>query len=68
VRAGVLLIDPGGLDDEMACLVNDLRELGQTVVAGFLGILIGITCCAGDHARDLQHRTPSCIRRSRPTG
>jgi glyoxylase-like metal-dependent hydrolase (beta-lactamase superfamily II) len=34
-RAGVLLIDPGVLDDEMACLANDLRELGQPVVAGF---------------------------------
>jgi glyoxylase-like metal-dependent hydrolase (beta-lactamase superfamily II) len=34
-RAGVLLIDPGVLGDEMAALANDLRELGQTVVAGF---------------------------------
>jgi glyoxylase-like metal-dependent hydrolase (beta-lactamase superfamily II) len=34
-RAGVLLIDPGIQGDEMACLANDLRELGQTVVAGF---------------------------------
>ena len=34
-RAGVLLIDPGMLGDEMACLANDLRELGQPVVAGF---------------------------------
>ena len=34
-RAGVLLIDPGVHGDEMACLANDLRELGQTVVAGF---------------------------------
>lgn len=34
-RAGVLLIDPGVLDDEMAALANDLRELGQPVVAGF---------------------------------
>jgi glyoxylase-like metal-dependent hydrolase (beta-lactamase superfamily II) len=31
-RAGVLLIDPGVLGDEMAGLAN---ELGQTVVAGF---------------------------------
>jgi glyoxylase-like metal-dependent hydrolase (beta-lactamase superfamily II) len=31
----VLLIDPGVLGDEMACLANDLRELGQPVVAGF---------------------------------
>ncbi len=34
-RAGVLLIDPGITADEMACLANDLRELGQPVVAGF---------------------------------
>jgi glyoxylase-like metal-dependent hydrolase (beta-lactamase superfamily II) len=34
-RAGVLLIDPGIQGDEMADLANDLRELGQTVVAGF---------------------------------
>jgi glyoxylase-like metal-dependent hydrolase (beta-lactamase superfamily II) len=34
-RAGVLLIDPGITSDEMACLANDLRELGQPVVAGF---------------------------------
>jgi glyoxylase-like metal-dependent hydrolase (beta-lactamase superfamily II) len=34
-RAGVLLIDPGVHGDEMACLANDLRELGQPVVAGF---------------------------------
>ena len=34
-RAGVLLIDPGLTDDEMTCLANDLRELGQPVVAGF---------------------------------
>jgi glyoxylase-like metal-dependent hydrolase (beta-lactamase superfamily II) len=34
-RAGVLLIDPGVQGHEMACLANDLRELGQTVVAGF---------------------------------
>jgi glyoxylase-like metal-dependent hydrolase (beta-lactamase superfamily II) len=34
-RAGVLLIDPGITGGEMACLANDLRELGQTVVAGF---------------------------------
>ena len=33
--AGVLLIDPGVLGDEMGCLADDLRELGQTVVAGF---------------------------------
>jgi glyoxylase-like metal-dependent hydrolase (beta-lactamase superfamily II) len=31
----VLLIDPGILDDEIACLAGDLRELGQPVVAGF---------------------------------
>jgi glyoxylase-like metal-dependent hydrolase (beta-lactamase superfamily II) len=34
-RAGVLLIDAGIHGDEMACLANDLSELGQTVVAGF---------------------------------
>jgi len=34
-RAGVLLIDPGVRGDEMTCLANDLRELGQPVVAGF---------------------------------
>ena len=34
-RAGVLLIDPGITGDEMAGLANDLRELGQPVVAGF---------------------------------
>ena len=34
-RAGVLLIDPGILGHEMAALANDLRELGQPVVAGF---------------------------------
>ena len=34
-RAGVLLIDAGITDAEMACLANDLRELGQPVVAGF---------------------------------
>ncbi len=34
-RAGVLLIDPGVHGSEMACLANDLGELGQPVVAGF---------------------------------
>ena len=34
-RAGVLLVDPGVQGHEMACLANDLRELGQPVVAGF---------------------------------
>ena len=34
-RAGVLLIDPGVLGDEMTDLANDVRELGQPVVAGF---------------------------------
>jgi glyoxylase-like metal-dependent hydrolase (beta-lactamase superfamily II) len=34
-RAGVLLIDPGVQAREMACLANDLRELGQPVAAGF---------------------------------
>ncbi|AXB42585.1 MBL fold metallo-hydrolase [Amycolatopsis albispora] len=34
-RSGVLLIDAGIRGEEMACLANDLRELGQPVVAGF---------------------------------
>ena len=34
-RAGVLLIDPGVHGHEMAALAEDLRELGQLVVAGF---------------------------------
>ena len=34
-RAGVLVVDPGIQGSEMACLANDLRELGQPVVAGF---------------------------------
>ena len=34
-RAGVLVIDAGITGGEMACLANDLRELGQPVVAGF---------------------------------
>jgi glyoxylase-like metal-dependent hydrolase (beta-lactamase superfamily II) len=34
-RGGVLLIDAGITGSEMACLANDLRELGQPVVAGF---------------------------------
>lgn len=34
-RDGVLLIDPGLTDLEMRCLADDLRELGQAVVAGF---------------------------------
>jgi glyoxylase-like metal-dependent hydrolase (beta-lactamase superfamily II) len=34
-RAGVLLIDPGVLGGEMACLADDLSDAGQTVVAGF---------------------------------
>lgn len=34
-RAGVLLIDPGVREDELACLANDLSDLGQTVVVGF---------------------------------
>jgi glyoxylase-like metal-dependent hydrolase (beta-lactamase superfamily II) len=34
-RVGVLLVDPGVRGDEMACLANDLSELGQPVVAGF---------------------------------
>jgi glyoxylase-like metal-dependent hydrolase (beta-lactamase superfamily II) len=34
-RAGVLLVDPGIRGDEMACLANDLTDLGQPVAAGF---------------------------------
>jgi glyoxylase-like metal-dependent hydrolase (beta-lactamase superfamily II) len=34
-RAGVLLIDAGIYDSEMACLANDLSDSGPTVVAGF---------------------------------
>ncbi len=34
-KTGVLLIDPGIQDSEMTCLANDLRDLGQPVVAGF---------------------------------
>jgi glyoxylase-like metal-dependent hydrolase (beta-lactamase superfamily II) len=34
-RAGVLLIDPGVRGEELACLVTDLSDSGQTVVAGF---------------------------------
>lgn len=34
-RTGVLLIDPGITRDEMVDLATDLRELGQSVVAGF---------------------------------
>ncbi len=34
-ESGVLLVDAGITNDEMACLANDLRELGQSVVAGF---------------------------------
>ncbi|MFF5229655.1 MBL fold metallo-hydrolase [Dactylosporangium sp. NPDC000521] len=34
-RAGVLLIDPGVQDHELACLADDLSTSDQTVVAGF---------------------------------
>ncbi|MCG7524777.1 MBL fold metallo-hydrolase [Streptomyces sp. OfavH-34-F] len=34
-RTGVLLIDPGLTEAEMTCLADDLREAGQSVVAGF---------------------------------
>ncbi len=34
-RTGVLLVDPGLTRSEMACLADDLRELGLQVVAGF---------------------------------
>ena len=32
---GMLLIDPGIQDDEMVAIADDLRQLGQPVVAGF---------------------------------
>ncbi len=31
----VLLLDPGVQSHEMACLADDLSDVGQTVVAGF---------------------------------
>ena len=34
-RDGVLLIDAGVLDDELACIADDLASLGQRVAAGF---------------------------------
>jgi glyoxylase-like metal-dependent hydrolase (beta-lactamase superfamily II) len=34
-RNGVLVVDAGITGSEMACLASDLRDLGQTVVAGF---------------------------------
>ena len=34
-RDGVLLVDPGITAAEMSCLADDLRALGQPVVAGF---------------------------------
>lgn len=34
-RAGVLLVDPGITRGEMAAIADDVRELGQPVVAGF---------------------------------
>jgi glyoxylase-like metal-dependent hydrolase (beta-lactamase superfamily II) len=34
-RSGVLLIDAGITGGELACLADDLRELGQSVAAGF---------------------------------
>ncbi|WP_410655410.1 MBL fold metallo-hydrolase [Amycolatopsis sp. lyj-112] len=34
-NGGVLLIDAGITGGEMTCLANDLRELGQPVIAGF---------------------------------
>jgi glyoxylase-like metal-dependent hydrolase (beta-lactamase superfamily II) len=34
-RSGVLLVDAGITAGEMVCLANDLRELGQPVIAGF---------------------------------
>lgn len=32
---GVLVVDPGLTNDEMACFASDIRELGQPVVAAF---------------------------------
>lgn len=34
-RAGVLLVDPGVREQELACLADDLARQGQPVVAGF---------------------------------
>ena len=34
-ETGVLVVDPGLTESEMACLARDVRELGQPVVAGF---------------------------------
>ncbi|MER7057246.1 MBL fold metallo-hydrolase [Streptomyces sp. NPDC000351] len=34
-RDGVLLVDAGTTGDEMVCLANDLRDLGQPVIAAF---------------------------------
>jgi glyoxylase-like metal-dependent hydrolase (beta-lactamase superfamily II) len=34
-RGGVLLIDAGILDEELACLARDLEDSGRTVAAGF---------------------------------
>ncbi len=34
-RAGMLVIDPGIQSSELACLANDIREMGQPVAAGF---------------------------------
>jgi glyoxylase-like metal-dependent hydrolase (beta-lactamase superfamily II) len=34
-RGGVLVIDAGITSEEMTCLADDLRELGQVVVTGF---------------------------------
>ncbi|MEJ3658386.1 MBL fold metallo-hydrolase [Actinomycetes bacterium KLBMP 9759] len=34
-QAGVLVVDPGITESEMACLATDIRESGRPVVAGF---------------------------------
>lgn len=34
-QAGVLLVDPGQTDDELVALAKGIRELGESVVAGF---------------------------------
>ncbi|MEK8225858.1 MBL fold metallo-hydrolase [Oerskovia sp. M15] len=43
-QTGVLVVDPGLTRSEMACLADDLRELGLPVVAASRRIPTGITC------------------------
>src|SRR3712207_6814549 len=56
-RAGVLLVDPGITDGEMACLADDLAGSGRTVAAGFA------THPDWDHV--LWHRAPGGAPRHR---